>query len=134
MGRRSWFHKIYSKNDYYKLAEFIENDDRIFIIGFAVLDGTVLLHELLGGFFGEVGKKTLTVLTQSDGSLVVEEMISKKFIEDWNALVLLDNIHRSECEHSPEGTIVKKATYLTYEKFLEELENILYLRLNFPKS
>ena len=92
MGRRSWFHKIYSKNDYYKLVEFIENDDRIFIVGFAVIEGTVLLHELLGGFFGQVGKKTLTVLTQSDGSLIIEEMISKEVIKDWNALVLLDNI------------------------------------------
>ena len=122
MGRRSWFHKIYSKNDYYNLKEFIENDDRIFIVGFAVIEGTVSLHELLGGFFGEVGKKTLTVLTQSDGSLVVEEMISKKVIKDWNALVLLDNINSSEREKSPDGSIVKKATYLTYEEFLEELE------------
>lgn len=122
MGRRSWFHKIYCKNEYYKLAEFIENDDRIFIVGFAVLEGKVLLDELLGGFFGEEGKKTLTVLTQSDGSLVVEEMISKKIIQDWNALVLLDNINPSERESSSEGSMVKKATYLTYEEFLEELE------------
>jgi len=122
MGRRSWFHKIYCKNDYYKLVEYIENDDRIFIVGFTVIEGTVELHDLLGGFFGEVGKKILTVLTQSDGSLVIEEMISKKVIKDWNALVLLDNINHSEREDSPQGTIVKKATYLTYEEFLEELE------------
>ena len=122
MGRRSWFHKIYCKNDYYKLVEFIENDDRIFIVGFAVIEGKVLLDELLGGFFGEEGKKILTVLTQSDGSLIIEEMISKKVIQDWNALVLLDNIDYSEREDSPKGTIVKKATYLSYEKFLEELE------------
>lgn len=66
--------------------------------------------------------KSLTVLTQSDGSLIIDEMISKEFIEDWNALILLDNINYSEREDSPEGTIVKKATYLTYEEFLEELE------------
>ena len=122
MGRRSWFHKIYCKNDYYKLVEFIESDDRIFIGGFAVIEGKVFLDKLLGGFFGEEGKKTLTVLTQSDGSMIIEEMISKKVIEDWNALILLDNINHSEREDSPEGTIVKKATYLTYEEFLEKLE------------
>jgi len=122
MGRRSWFHKIYCKNDYYKLVEFIENDDRIFFIGFAVIEGKVSLNKWLGGFFGEDGKKTLTVLTQSDGSLVVDEMISKKVIEDWNALILLDNISPSERENSPEGSMVKKATYLTYEEFLEELD------------
>lgn len=121
MGRRSWFHKIYSKNDYYKLAEFIENDDRIFIVGFAVLNGKVSLHKMLGGFCGEEGGKTLTVLSQSSGSLVIEEMISKKVIEDWNAIILLGNINHSELEDTSKGCLVKKATYLTYEEFLEEL-------------
>lgn len=126
MGRRSWFHKIYSKDDYYKLKEFIENDDRIFLVGFAIIDGTIALHEMLGGFCCGEGK-TLTVLSQSNGSLVIEEMISKKVIEDWNAIVLLDNISPSELEDTPKGTRLKKATYLTYEEFLEELENQNFL-------
>ena len=83
MGRRSWFHKIYCKNDYYKLKGFIESDDRIFIVGFAVIKGKVSSHEMLGGFFGEEGRKILTVLSQSSGSLVIEEMVSKEIIKDW---------------------------------------------------
>jgi len=92
MGRRSWFHKIYCKNDYDKLVEFFESGDRIFIVGFAVLNGKVFLHKMLGGFCDEEGKKTLTVLTSSDGILVIEKMTSKEVIEDWNAIILLDNI------------------------------------------
>lgn len=72
--------------------------------------------------FGEEGKNSLVLLTQSDGSSVIEEMLRKKIIDDWKSILLLDDIDNSEIDHTEYGARVKKAIYLTEQEYESQLK------------
>ncbi|MFX0173976.1 MAG: hypothetical protein ACFE9L_18985 [Candidatus Hodarchaeota archaeon] len=89
------------------------------IVGFAVIEGEVLLKEPTGGIFGEEGKKSLVVLTRSEDRWIVDEFFffSKK-------LTILHHIHPSELEQTSEGIRIKKARPLSEEDFLKRLDEM----------
>lgn len=139
MGRRSWIHLIRSKTDHDKIMEFTDKNDIIFIVGAALIEGVLHSVEYFNcGDFGEEGKRSLVLLTQSDGSSIIEEMIEKSIIEDWSLIFLLDDIRESELENTENGFKIKKATYLSkedYEHHLELLEKeTIYNKLRYQKE
>ena len=127
MGRKSWIHQIYCKDDFEKLDKFTQLEEYKYgylVVGLVLIEGEVRLAERSMGTLGEKGKKSLMVLTQSDGSWIVEELISKKVIEDWQMVISLDSLHADEIEYTSKGGRIKRATYLFYAGFLEHLEKM----------
>ena len=122
MGRRSWIHLIYSKHDYERLYEGIKNNEFIFEVGAAILDGTIHCRHQ-ERIFGEKGKKSLVVLTQSDGAMVIDELEEKGAIIDRFTVFHLDDVDPSLLEHTKRGVKIKNATYIpTFEEFEKILE------------
>lgn len=75
MVRRSWIHFLYSSEIAYYLEKFIRKNEAIFIVGSALTNGTVQSYD--GQKFGQKGKKSLVLLTQSDGNHIVEGMVKR---------------------------------------------------------
>ncbi|MHA1195601.1 MAG: hypothetical protein ACTSRH_05020 [Promethearchaeota archaeon] len=126
MGRRSWVHIITSKEKYEKIEGYIKNNDLIYIVGAAVLEGEIQTNCPLHSF-GIDKKKSLLLLTESDGSFPIEDMINNNIIQDYSEVALLDNISPEDIEYTNKGAKLIKARYLTKEEFQELLntfENI----------
>jgi len=127
MGKRSWIHLIISKDDYERLIQFIEKNDYKYkynVVGFALIHGLIQLNEDLGGYIGAENKRSLIVLTQSDGSSIIDDLISNKVIEDVYKIILIDKLKESELLHSSQGVRIKNAKYLTQKRFLLYLERL----------
>ncbi len=102
---------------------FINENDIIFIVGAVLIEGVLRSIKYFNcGKFGEEGKKSLVLLTQSDGSLIIGEMFENSIIEDWSLILSLDDIRESELEHTENGFKIKKAIYLSKEDYEHHLE------------
>jgi hypothetical protein len=123
LGRRSWIHLMYSKQDYERLHEGIKENELIFEVGSAILNGQ--LHCVHGErTFGEDGKKSLVVLTQSDGSVVIDELIDAGAIADRSTVFFLDDVDSSFLEDTKNGTRIKNLEYFTTLKEFEQKLNV----------
>ena len=121
MGRRSWVHFLYSEDVAYYLEKFVRENNLLFIVGSALIDGTIQSHD--GQIFGQDDKSSLVLLTQSDGRHVVEEMV-KKGLTDFFHTVLLDDLNSEELEHGEYGGKIKKAKYLTEAEYYQEVDKL----------
>lgn len=121
MGRRSWIHFIGSKEKGHDLIDFVKIKDEIFIVGSAIIKGQILSYD--GRIFGKKRQESLVLLTQSDGSFVIEEMMRSKLTDQFHT-VLLDDLLEEEVESSKKGVIIKKAEYLDLENFKKRIENL----------
>ncbi len=119
--------------------KFTEENDIIFIVGGALIEGVLNPLEC-GGFkeFGVEGKKSLVLLTQSDGSSIINEMIENVIIEDRNLIFLLDDLNDSEVEETKYGFKIKKAIYLSEEEYEHHLglldKKDIYYNLSYYKE
>ncbi len=105
----------------YYLEKFIRKNDAIFIVGSALIDGTIQSYD--GQSFGQKSKMSLVLLTQSDGNHVVEEMV-KRGLTDFFHTVLLDNLSSEETEHGEYGVKIIKAKYLTEDEYYQEVDKL----------
>ncbi len=121
MGIRSWIHFLYSAEVVYYLEKFVRENYSIVSVGFAKIDGTIQSHD--GQIFGQKGKKSLVLLTQSDGNHVVERMVNLG-ITDFFHTVLLDNLNSEEITHTEHGWKLRKARYLTEDQYYREIEKL----------
>ena len=126
MGRRSWIHLIRCRNDHNKIIEYSNKNDIIFVVGAALIEGKINCVEYIDReSFGEEKKNSLVLLTQSDGSSVINEMIEKGVIDDWSLVLSLSNVNDLELEHTKHGAKIKNAKYLSnddYEIHLDLLD------------
>lgn len=127
MGLRSWVHVIYGKDKYNKLLKIEESEEYkgMFFIGdYILIKGKIKLIDRLGGSIGEKEKKTLLVLSHADGFWLVEDLITRGILEDEPTIIPLHNLHPTELNHTSQGTIIQKGTYITKEEFLHHLEKM----------
>ena len=68
------------------LIKFIENEETIFIVGAAIIERQIFTYD--GRVFGIENQKSLVLLTQSDGSLIIEEMVKNKLTDYFHTLLL----------------------------------------------
>jgi len=131
MGRRSWIFFIYSKDTAEKIKLFCEKEDcLIFIVHYVIINGTIEHYVIINGTIetklevvhGNELDKTPALLTQSDGTLIVREMV-KRGIINREDIICLDNVARKEVEDTGDGYNIKKATYLSEKDFFDYLEN-----------
>ncbi|MHA1488232.1 MAG: hypothetical protein ACTSRI_00850 [Promethearchaeota archaeon] len=121
MGRRSWIHFIGSQEQAEYLIKYIDKEDLIFIVGAAIIDGQIFTYD--GRVFGIKDQDSLVLLTQSDGNMIIEEMVKNK-LTDYFHTVLLDELVEEEIEYLGKGVKIKKVEYITEELFNERLKKL----------
>lgn len=124
MGRRSWIHKLKYKQEASELIDYIDNYDDIFIVGAAIIDGSLSRVFNIDIPFGKQGVKYLALLTQSDGSYIIDKMCDNGIIKKRSSVTLLSDLNRSELKETKHGFKIKKAKYLSDEEFEAELKKL----------
>ncbi len=120
MGRRSWIHLIKSKEEAFRIREFIEKSKYyIFIVCGALIEDS--LKDVWGNKYGIDGMITPALLTQSDGSSVIEEMIKQEIIYG-SRTVVLDNLISEEIEVTEHGWKIRKARYMSSQEFFDYID------------
>ena len=121
MGRRSWIFFIYSKDVAKKIKIFCEKEDFFVFIGHYVLvNGAIETKE--GFIYGNDPDITPALLTQSDGESIVREIVNRGILKNED-IICLSDISLEEVEDTGDGYKLKKATYITENKFFEYLGN-----------
>lgn len=117
---RSWIHIIYSKNEYNRLINFIQRNEKVSLFGYIVINGLIHFNTNCSPTthtFGAKGKKSLLLHINSELDNYIDILIENNVIDDYYYVILLDNVIPSELNFRSNNPKIKNGKYLSKNQF-----------------